>query len=347
MFKHDNSTNTEQYTPNPHHTISSEAALRKLIPSYPKVMDKRIQLGLDFFSREFMTQACIAILGTSNDTIPMAPVDCKTQLNIKSDRQIELSNLRHIGSLQSSHGRENPCQASLLLMVQGIGHSLRMNGQLESLTDQKALFTITGVYFHCARAAARSDFWRYSNHPTGLKISAENILRYSPYVLLKTMNREGQTELSPRGDEAGFIKAINKNTLFMPERPGNKVAISLRNIIKNPNIEILVMVPGCLHTQNIHAQAYVTNDTTLLERCAVNGKTPKTGIIINVTNHNFQIDEVLVKSDLWDATKAVDKKTLTAFPKALSSHMNGTGLMGKATNSVVGAIVKHDMKNLY
>jgi hypothetical protein len=55
----------------------------------------------------------------------------------------------------------------------------------------------------------------------------------------------------------------------------------------------------------------------------------------------------LEQSGLWDATKAVDKKTLTAFPKALSSHINGTGLMGKVTNTIVGAIVKHDMKNLY
>jgi hypothetical protein len=76
-------------------------------------------------------------------------------------------------------------------------------------------------------------------------------------------------------------------------------------------------------------------------------QTTKTGIVITVLRKNYQTDSALEQSGLWNATKAVDKKTLTAFPKALSSHINGTGLMGKVTNTIVGAIVKHDMKNLY
>jgi predicted pyridoxine 5'-phosphate oxidase superfamily flavin-nucleotide-binding protein len=170
---------------------------------------------------------------------------------------------------------------------------------------------------------------------------------HSPYALLKTINHAEHTELSPRGDEPGFIQHINNNTIFMPERPGNKVAVSLRNIIQNPNIELLVMVPGYSQTQNIHGHAYVTTDSELLEPCTVNGKKPKIGIVIKVISKHFQVDKALLNSKIWDASQAVDKTTLTAFPKALSSHMNGTGLLGKATNKVVEAIVKHDMKNLY
>lgn len=327
-----------------HKSITTESELRKVIPSHPKILDKRIQPNLDFFSREFMAQTCIAILGTSNNQIPMTPINVKAHVSIKNDNEIELSKLCNI---QLLNDETHHCNASLFFMVPGVGHSLRINGLLEKLTDQKGLFKITGVYFHCARASARSDLWAYSNHSINDELTEENILSHSSYALLKTMNHTRSTELSPRGDEAGFIKTIDSNTLLIPERPGNNVAISLRNIIQNPSIEILAMVPGHSHTQNILGHAYVTTDTQLLERCSVKGKQPKTGIVIKVISKHFQADDTLVQSGLWNATKAVDKKALTAFPKALSSHMNGTGLMGKATNAIVGAIVKHDMKNLY
>ena len=329
---------------NTHKTIHTAEELRKVIPSHSKMLDKRVQPGLDFFSREFMAQASIAVLATSNKHIPMTPIHYQTRAIILTDNEIVLNNLTNITVLTDSPA---PCYASLFFMVPGVGHSLRINGLLELTTDQQALFKITGVYFHCARAAVRSEFWGYSNHAVNLELCADNILGHSPYALLKTMNKAGHTELSPRGDEVGFIQTIDNNTLFIPERPGNKVAVSLRNIIQNPNIELLIMVPGYSHTQNIHGHAYVTADEELLKRCTINGKQPKAGIVVTVLSRRFQADDALEQSGLWDATKAVDKKMLTAFPKALSSHINGTGLMGKATNTIVGAIVKHDMKNLY
>jgi predicted pyridoxine 5'-phosphate oxidase superfamily flavin-nucleotide-binding protein len=329
---------------NTHKTIQTEEALREVIPSYSKMLDKRVQKSLDFFSREFMTKASIAILGTSNNYIPMIPIHYQNNGIIINNNEIVLNNLANIIVLTDS---PKPSYASLFFIVPGVGHSLRINGLLQVSTDKRIIFKITGVYFHCARAAVRSEFWGYANHEKNLELCADNILGHSPYVLLKTMNNAGHTELSPRGDEAGFIQKIDNNTLFIPERPGNKVAVSLRNIIQNPNVELLIMVPGYSHTQNIHGHAYVTVEAELLSRCTVNGKQPKAGIVITVHRQNFQANNALEQSGLWDATKAVDKKTLTAFPKALSSHINGTGLMGKVTNTIVGAIVKHDMNNLY
>jgi len=329
---------------NIHKSIQTESELRKIIPPHSKILDKRIQPKLDFFSREFMAQACIAILATTNKHIPMFTINYQKSTKILSDKQIELNNLIRLQALTNS---TEPCYATLFFMVPGLGHTLRINGSLEKNNDEHALFNITGVYFHCARAAARSGLWHYSDHSNKLKLTTDNILSHSAYVLLKTRNHAGQIELSPRGDKTGFIQIIDNETLFMPERPGNKVAVSLRNIIQNPNIELLVIVPGQSYTKNIHAHAYVTTDSELLTRCTVNEKAPKAGIVIKVTRESFQEDAALIESELWNATKAVDKNLLTAFPKALSSHMNGTGLMGKATNTIVGAIVKHDMKNLY
>lgn len=323
------------------HEIHSEKALRKIIPPHPSLLNKRIQPSLDFFSNEFLEQSCLAILGINHPNSKMTPLDYQKSIIIKDDNTMII---KHSDHPFSSKNTSTHYQASLLFMVSGIGHNLRVNGKLTYFSETHLRFKIESVYFHCARAMARSEFWTKKNTQA---ISVFNIIEHSPYALIKTINDQGKTEISPRGDQPGFIKIINENTLFLPERPGNKVAVSLRNILQSSTIELLILVPQTLYTLNIAGQAYVTSDPALLEICSVNGKLPKTGIVIKVTSQSFQICQALENSGLWDREKAVDKQSITPFPKALSSHMNGTGLMGKATTTVVGAIVKHDMNHLY
>lgn len=326
------------------HAVVSESALRKIIPAAPALLDKRIQPMLDFFSLEFISQACVVILGTSS-TSPMIPLVYHSNVKIENETQLILNDLPEDYLLSLN---EPICHASLFFMVPGIGHSLRINGTLTAINTHDGILNIEGVYFHCARATARSGLFSENKAAHSKTVITEhNIFNQSPYGLLKTHNAKGQTEISPRGDEAGFIKVINSGTIFMPERPGNKVAISLRNIISNPNIELLLMVPNTAYTLNISGQAHVTTDPTLLALSDVNGKQAKIGIVIKVISRQFQFDQRLATSQLWDSKKFVDENRLTPFSKALSSHMKGTGLMGKATTLVVDAIVKHDMKHLY
>lgn len=336
--------NKQEITYSLSHAIVSESALRKIIPAAPALLDKRIQPTLDFYSLEFINHANVVILGNSSCN-PMIPLICKTNIKVENETQLILTDLPESYPLKSS---EHTCYASLFFMVPGIGHNLRINGTLTAINTHNGIFNIQGVYFHCARAAARSELFRENQGAQSqADITKHNIIDQSPYGLLKTHNVQGKTEISPRGDGAGFIKTINNDTLFMPERPGNKVAVSLRNIICNPNIELLLMVPNTAYTLNISGQAHVTTDPTLLALSDVNGKQAKIGIVIKVISKHFQLDQRLAISHLWDSKEYVDKKALTPFSKALAFHMKGTGLMGKATTIVVDAIVKHDMKNLY
>lgn len=329
--------------------ILSDLQLRKIIPTHASLLDKRIQPTLDFFSSEYMNKACIAILGSSSHDIAMMPICYQSSFTIKDDTHIELDNLNFNNVINTN---KQPCHASLFIIVPGIGHSLRINGELNIINNQQAIFNIKGVYFHCSRASVRSDFWKprsinqQVNQQENL-ITEDNIISQSPYALLKTQNTIGKTEISPRGDEIGFIKVLNNTTLFMPERPGNKVAVSLRNIIECPAVELLFMVPGSVYTLNVKGQAYVSTQPELLSMSQINNKLPKTGIIIKVDSKQFQFNNSINHSGLWDEDKAVDKNSLTSFSKALSSHMNGIGLMGMATSAVVAGIVKHDLKNLY
>lgn len=332
--------------------IETEKALRKIINGYPKMMDKRVQDSLDYFSEEFIAVASAAIVATDNTSTEGGEQSsmflslCQPDgLSVRDKQQLTLSN---VPNSNVKHCDKHPVQASLYFLAPGIGHALRINGTLElepaSSVHDCYVFNISQVYFHCARAAARANLWQPQALP---KLNHDNFISNASYLLLKTKNTDGHTEISPRGDGAGFVKQISENTLLIPERPGNKIAVSLRNIIDGPAVELLFIAPGSNHTLNIQGTAKLISNCELLEQCAVNGKAPKVGILITTHASSFQLDPALAAGDIWNAEKFNNKSAITSFPKALSAHINGTGLLGKATATLVGAVVKHDMKNLY
>jgi len=95
----------------------------------------------------------------------------------------------------------------------------------------------------------------------------------SPFMLLATSSPDGSCDVSPRGDPAGFVHILDEETLLVPERPGNKLADSLRNVLANPHVGLLFLVPGVGDTLRVNGRAALTTDPTLLEPLAVEGKT--------------------------------------------------------------------------
>lgn len=330
-------------------SITSHEVLRKVLGKPAKILEKRVQSSLDHFSIEFIEHTSAAVLATQNAVIPMQFIDCQKETPFILDQQ--RLNL-------SLHFREKEIEpttvkASLYFMASGIGHSLRVNGRLHVASNKQVEFLIDGIYFHCARAATRANFWE---RPLGISATDETrindltplqFLSHSPYVLMKTQNRQASTDISPRGDAPGFIHQISSNMLLIPERPGNKVAVSLSNIIDQPQIELLCLIPETSKTLNISGRAIITKSPSLLATCAVNGKHPKLGILVTIEAQRLLEDSTLAKMNIWQTQKYVDPKAISSFPKALSAHMNGTGLLGLATAKIVKTVVNHDMKNLY
>lgn len=91
----------------------------------------------------------------------------------------------------------------------------------------------------------------------------------SPFVCVATSDSAGHCELSPRGDPAGFVRILDNSTLLIPERPGNRLADSLRNVLANPHVDLLFIVPGVTDTFRVNGRATITTDTALLAPCAV------------------------------------------------------------------------------
>lgn len=135
------------------------------------------------------------------------------------------------------------------------------------------------------------------------------LIEVSPFVALATSGPEG-LDCSPRGDLPGFVRIHDEKTLMMPDRRGNNRIDSLRNIVRDPRIGLLFLIPGSGTTLRINGTAHLSDDPDLLESFAVTEKAPRTVIVMEVGEIYFQCARAIVRSDLWNPDKRIDPKTL-------------------------------------
>jgi uncharacterized protein len=131
----------------------------------------------------------------------------------------------------------------------------------------------------------------------------------SPFAVLATCGPEG-LDCSPRGDLPGFVRIHDETTLMMPDRRGNNRIDSLRNIVRDPRIALLFLIPGSGSTLRVNGRAHVSTDADLLASFAVKEKAPRSVIVMTVQEIYFQCARAIVRSDLWNPDKRVDPKTL-------------------------------------
>ena len=131
------------------------------------------------------------------------------------------------------------------------------------------------------------------------------LIAASPFFVLATNGPEG-LDCSPRGDKPGFVRIHDERTLMMPDRRGNNRVDSLRNIVRDPNIALLFLIPGAGTTLRINGTAHLSTDPDLLASFAVEEKAPRTVIVMTVGEIYFQCARAIVRSDLWNPDKRVD-----------------------------------------
>jgi len=131
----------------------------------------------------------------------------------------------------------------------------------------------------------------------------------SPFVALATCGPEG-LDCSPRGDLAGFVRIVDPKTLMMPDRRGNNRADSLKNIIRDPRVGLLFLVPGSGTTLRVNGRAHITTDAELCQSFAVDGKPARSVTVVAVDTVYFQCARAIVRSELWNPARHVDAKSL-------------------------------------
>src|SRR5262249_38812637 len=134
----------------------------------------------------------------------------------------------------------------------------------------------------------------------------------SPFMVLATSGPEG-LDCSPRGDAAGFVRVHDEKTLLIPDRRGNNRIDSLRNIIADPRVALLFLIPGVGETIRVIGTARISVDPVLAESFVVNGKTPRSVLVIAVERVFYQCTKAIIRSKLWDPATKIDR---TALPSA-------------------------------
>jgi PPOX class probable FMN-dependent enzyme len=144
----------------------------------------------------------------------------------------------------------------------------------------------------------------------------------SPFLILATCGASG-ADGSPRGDRPGFVVVADDTTLLLPDRRGNNRIDSLKNVVENPAVGLIFLVPGVHETFRVNGRARISVDPALLSRFAVDGKAPKTVLVITVQEAFIQCARALVRSDLWNPARHVRRDELPSLGTILAAHTGG------------------------
>ena len=139
--------------------------------------------------------------------------------------------------------------------------------------------------------------------------SYRKLIEAAPFVAVATGGPEG-LDCSPKGDAHGFVRILDEKTLAIPDRPGNNRIDGFRNIMRDPRIALLFLIPGVGETLRVNGRAAISVEPKLMQSFAVNGKLPRCVLIVHVEAVYFHCSKAIVRSKLWDAETKIDRKSL-------------------------------------
>lgn len=171
---------------------------------------------------------------------------------------------------------------------------------------------------------------RIYGHPAGAAVEKELdylhphyrlLIAKSPFVVLATGGPDG-LDTSPRGDAPGFVVVEDDKTLLLPDRKGNNRIDSLRNIVADPHVALLFLIPGVGETLRVNGRASITTAPEVLERFRMEGALPRSVIVVRVDTVFFQCSRALWRSKLWDAATQIERASLPSLGTMIEDISN-------------------------
>jgi PPOX class probable FMN-dependent enzyme len=169
----------------------------------------------------------------------------------------------------------------------------------------------------------------------------QRFIEAAPFLALATSGPEG-LDCSPRGDLPGFVRVATPRTLLLPDRRGNNRIDSLRNIVRDPRVGLMFLIPGVGNAMRVNGQAFIEDDPALLDSFAVEGKVPRTVMQIAVQEVYFQCARALIRSGLWRQESHVDPRTLPS-PGEILAEMSQGRVGGNAYDTGWNERAQHTM----
>jgi PPOX class probable FMN-dependent enzyme len=132
-----------------------------------------------------------------------------------------------------------------------------------------------------------------------LDVHSRAFIALSPFLLMATADSDGRCDVSPKGDAPGFVQVLDDRRLIIPDRPGNRRLDGMQNLVRNPHIGLIFLVPGREETLRVNGRAWITRDPEMLRRSIVHGKTPRLVLGVEVEQCFFHCAKALIRSHLW------------------------------------------------
>jgi PPOX class probable FMN-dependent enzyme len=180
----------------------------------------------------------------------------------------------------------------------------------ERVTSREALRAVIGTP---VERALRKEITRLDRHCRAL-------IAASPFVLVGSSDASGNVDVSPKGDAAGFVMVLDDETLAIPDRPGNRRADTFSNVLDNPHVGLLFLIPGKLETLRVNGRAAIVATPWLRERLAVAGKVPAVALVVHVEQAFIHCGRCMIRSSLWDHARWGDTSFLPSQAQCLVDH---------------------------
>ena len=169
------------------------------------------------------------------------------------------------------------------------------------------------------------------------------LIAHCPFICIATADAEGQPVVSPKGDAPGFVKVLNDKTLFVPDRPGNNKVLGFNNLVENPKLSVLFIIPGAVETLRVEGAARIVLDDDLLTLGEIKGTRPPAGLLVDVTKVYAHCGKSMIRSHLWDPSQHVSQGELPTLGEMIQDQTE----MG-VTKAQADELVAHEYKeNLY
>jgi len=168
---------------------------------------------------------------------------------------------------------------------------------------------------------------------------SRKFLSVSPFVLLASCDAAGNMDVSPKGDPAGFVHVLDDKTFAIPDRLGNRRADTIRNVLQNPNVGMIFLVPGKEETLRINGTAIIVRDRWLREQMAIDGKFPDQALVITVKEVFFHCAKCVIRSKLWQSERWPDLSGQSSLAQAMVDEARLT-----ETVAEMQAIIDRDVR---
>jgi hypothetical protein len=147
-----------------------------------------------------------------------------------------------------------------------------------------------------------------------------NFLAMSTFLTIASIDANGKMDVSPKGDPSGFVKIVDERTIAIPERPGNRRADTFTNVLQNPAVALICLVPGMDETMRINGKASLTTDPVLLATMEVNGHVPVIALVVHIEEAFIHCGKALKRGRVWDPSAQIDRSEYPKMGEVIFDH---------------------------